>query len=187
VLRPYTVGDSVNKSGDLWFVGVANDVGDAGEGGEFFRGALRVAASDDDFGGGILGVDFADSVASLGVGGGSDGTGVKDYDFGGGRVSRRGKSEIAELAFEGGAVGLGGAATELVDVEGGHFFDEKFHDGDRIPVILEFEKRWGKAHSQEWLCHESVAATCFVMDGCAAPWWTTALQSNAQCWLALLN
>jgi hypothetical protein len=27
---------------------------------------------------------------------------------------------IKELAFEGGAVGLGGAAAELLDIEGGH-------------------------------------------------------------------
>ena len=139
-------------------MGVADDVSDAGEGGEFFRCALRVAAGDDNFGGGILVVDFADGVASLSVGGSGDGTGVEDYDFGGGGVSRRGKAEIAELAFEGGAVGMGGAATELVDVEGGHFFDEEFYDGDRIPVILQFEKCWGKAHSQEWLCHKNSPA-----------------------------
>ena len=43
---------------DLGFVGVADDEGDAGEGGEFFRGALGVASGDNDFAGGVGGVLF---------------------------------------------------------------------------------------------------------------------------------
>ena len=62
--------------GDLGFVGIAYYEGDAGEGGQFFRGALGVAAGDDNLGGGICGVEFADGVAGLGVSGGGYGAGV---------------------------------------------------------------------------------------------------------------
>src|ERR1700675_1864579 len=105
---------------DLGFVGVADYDGDAGEGGEFFRGARGVAAGDDDFGDGVGGVEFADGVASLSVGGGGDSAGVEDDDVGGGCRRGRGTAAVEELAFDGGAVGLGGAAAELLDVEGGH-------------------------------------------------------------------
>jgi len=62
--------------GNLRFVGIADDVEDAGEGGEFFRGALGVAAGNDDSRGGIGGVEFADGIAGLGIGSGGDGAGV---------------------------------------------------------------------------------------------------------------
>ena len=109
-----------DQIGDLGFVGVADHVGDAGESGEFFGGALGVTAGDDDFGGGFGGVEFADGVAGLGVGGGGDGTGVEDDDVG--SVGRGGQTAatVEELALDGGAVSLGGAAAELLDVEGGH-------------------------------------------------------------------
>jgi hypothetical protein len=101
----------------LGFVGVADDPGDAGELGEFFGGALGVAAGDDDLGGGILGVDFADGVAGLGIGGGGDGAGVHNYDAGCARICGGGAAAVEELTLEGGAVGLGGAAAELLDVK----------------------------------------------------------------------
>ena len=103
-------------------MGIADDVGDAGESEKFFRGALGVAAGDDDFGGGILGVNFADSVAGLGVSGGSYGAGIEDYHVGGVCRIGEGAATIEELTFDGGTVGLGGAAAELFDVEGGHRF-----------------------------------------------------------------
>ena len=57
-------------------MGIAYYVGYAGEGGQFFWGALGVATGDDDFRGGVVSVDFADGVAGLGVGGGGYGAGV---------------------------------------------------------------------------------------------------------------
>lgn len=105
---------------DLRLVGIADDEGNAREGGKFFRSTLGVTACDEDFGGGILRVDFADSVAGLRVGRGCNGAGVDYHEFG---VVRRGGGDAAaieELAFDRGAVGLGGAAAELFDVEGGH-------------------------------------------------------------------
>jgi hypothetical protein len=101
-------------------VGIAYDPRDAGEGGEFFGGALGVAASDDELGGGILGVDFADGVTGLGVGGGSDRAGIEDDDGGGYGIGGRSVAAVEELPFEGGTVSLRGAAAELLDVEGGH-------------------------------------------------------------------
>lgn len=101
-------------------MGVAYDVSDAGESGEFFGRTLGVAAGDDDFCSGILSVEFADGVAGLGVGGGRDGTSIEHDDFGGMGVWAGRVAEVNELAFEGGAVGLRGPAPELLNVEGGH-------------------------------------------------------------------
>ena len=70
-----------NESRNLGFVGIADDEGDAGEGGEFFGCALGITAGYEDFGGRVLSVNFADGVAGLGVGGGSDGAGVYDDEF----------------------------------------------------------------------------------------------------------
>ena len=64
-------------------------MGDAGEGGHIFGGALGVAAGGDYFGRGILGVDFADGVAGLRISGGGDRTGVDDDELGSVRRSRK--------------------------------------------------------------------------------------------------
>lgn len=66
-------------------------------------------------------MEFADGVAGLGVGGGRYGAGVQNNDRGGGGMGSGGIATIEELALDGGAVGLGRAAAELLDVEGGHF------------------------------------------------------------------
>ena len=100
-------------------VRIADDEGDAGECGDFFRGALGVTAGDDDARGGFGGVDFADGVAGLGIGGCGDGAGVQ-HDHIGSCGFGWYAALFAELAFDGGAVGLRGAAAELLNVEGGH-------------------------------------------------------------------
>lgn len=69
-------GDEVRN---LWFVGIADNERNAGEGGKFFGSSLGVTAGDEDFGGGIVRMDFADGVAGLRVSGRSYGAGV-DYD-----------------------------------------------------------------------------------------------------------
>src|SRR5690242_165110 len=101
-------------------MGVADDERDAGERGQLFGSALGVTAGDDEARGGIAGMDFADGVAGLGVGGGGDGAGVEDDEVGvvgrGGGVAATGE----ELAFDGGAVRLRGAAAELLNEEGSH-------------------------------------------------------------------
>lgn len=93
---------------------------DARKSGELLGSALGVTAGDEDPGFGILGVDFADGVASLGVSGRSDGTCIDDHEF---RIIRRGgwsAATIAELALDGGTVGMGGAAAKLFDVKSSH-------------------------------------------------------------------
>jgi len=111
---------AVDEIGNLRLVRIADDEGDAGESGEIFGGALGVTAGNENFGGGILRVDFADGVAGLRVGGGGDGAGVDDDEFGVLRGGRGSTAAVEELALDGGAVGVGGAAAELFDVEGGH-------------------------------------------------------------------
>ena len=68
----------------------------------------------------ILGVDFADGGAGLGVGGRGYRAGVQDDDASCDGIGCNGTAAIEKLAFEGGAVGLRSAAAELLDVEGGH-------------------------------------------------------------------
>ncbi len=106
--------------GDLRLVRIADDPGDAGEGGQLFGSALGVAASDDETDGGIGGAKFSDGVSGLGVGGGGDGASVDDDDVGTGGRGGNGTAAVEQLALEGGAVGLRGATTELFDEESGH-------------------------------------------------------------------
>lgn len=106
--------------GDLRFVRITDDVGDAGECSEFLRGALGVAAGDYNAGGRIGDMELTDSIAGLGVGSGSDGAGVEDDDVSGFDGTGQGAATLEELAFDGVAVGLSGAASELFDEEGAH-------------------------------------------------------------------
>jgi hypothetical protein len=101
-------------------VRVADDITDAGEGGKFFRGALRVAAGNDNACGGVLLVKFAYGVAGLGVGGLRDGASVDDDDIGSLTRSGKGAAAAHELTFDGSTVSLGGTAAELFDVKGRH-------------------------------------------------------------------
>ena len=64
------------QSGYLWFMGIADDKGDAGETGNLFRGTLRVTAGDNDVGTRIQRVDLADGVARLRVRRSRDRTGI---------------------------------------------------------------------------------------------------------------
>jgi hypothetical protein len=118
----YVAGGVLVPQGDFGeavFVGVADYGSDAGEGGDFFGGALGVASGDENFGVGIVTLEAADGGARVLVGGVSDGAGVEDDEV---SFVFLGGSEAArfELALEGGAIGLGGAASEVFHVEGGH-------------------------------------------------------------------
>ena len=109
-----------DELGDLGFVGIADNPGDAGEGGQLFGRALGVAAGDDEADAGVGGVKLSNGVAGLGVGRGCDGTGVDDDDVSGGGSGCGGAAAVEQLALEGRAIGLGGTATELFDEEGRH-------------------------------------------------------------------
>jgi len=104
----------------LWFVGVAYDERDAGEGGDFFGSSLGIAACYEDARGRISGVDFANGVAGLGVGRGCDSTGVENDDVGRRRIGRERAALFAELPLDGRAVCLGGTTAELLDKKGAH-------------------------------------------------------------------
>jgi hypothetical protein len=67
-------GDDV---ADEAFVGVANDPGDAFDLGKIFRGALGIAAGDEDAGRGVVALEAADDLADVLVGRGRDGAGIE--------------------------------------------------------------------------------------------------------------
>ena len=122
VLRPYGwhKSNGMEEIGDLRLVRIADDEGNSGENRKLFGGALRVAAGDDDARGGIGGVEFADGVARLGVGGSGDGAGVQHDDVGRIGVGGELAALFAQLALDGGAIGLRCAAAKLFDVKRGH-------------------------------------------------------------------
>ena len=121
MLRPYGEGANFgDQAGDLGFVGVAHDVGDAREGGELFGGALGVAAGNDDAGSRVVSMKLTDGVTSLGVGGSGYGASIQDHDVGRGGGASWGAATVEELAFDGGPIGLGGAAAELLNIKGRH-------------------------------------------------------------------
>ena len=97
-------------------VRIADYLGDAGKRGDFFRGALRVAAGDHDLRIGILAMDAADGGAGILIGGGGDGAGI-EHDSSASVARRAFESPLFELALDSGAVGLGGAAAEILDVK----------------------------------------------------------------------
>ena len=72
----------MEKPGDLGLVGIADDEGNAGEGSDFFGRTLRITTGNEDARGRVGGVDFANRVTCLSVGGGSDRAGVENYYVG---------------------------------------------------------------------------------------------------------
>src|ERR1700730_15084414 len=91
----------LDDGGELVLVGVADDLAHPGQGGDFFRGALRVASGDHDPGGGIVGRNAADRAAGGLVSRGGHRASVENNDFrvlGGARAS---EALLLELAFYG--------------------------------------------------------------------------------------
>ena len=83
---------------------------------ESLRGALRVAAGDQDTGIGILAMNAANGSAGVLVGGSRDGTGIEYDDFGSGGVAGALQSARRELALDGGTIRLGCTASEVLDM-----------------------------------------------------------------------
>ena len=102
------------------FVRVADHLGHAGQGGDFFRGALRIAAGDHDLRLRIFAMNAAYGGAGILVGGGSYGAGVEHDESGRGGLVGALQAPFQQLAFDGGAVGLGGPAAEICYVESCH-------------------------------------------------------------------
>jgi hypothetical protein len=80
---------------------------------------LGIASGDDNFCQRILALHTSNRRSRILVGGICHCTGVQDYEVG---LSRGGAGETSsvELEFQGSAVGLGGAASEIFNVVGGH-------------------------------------------------------------------
>ena len=100
-------------------MGVADHGGNAGEGGDFLRSALRITSGDDDFCQGILAFNAADGGPRVLIRSVGDGAGVENDEIGLGGRSMSQPTRF-ELAFERGAIGLRGAAPEVFYVVGGH-------------------------------------------------------------------
>jgi len=105
---------------EIVFVGITNNDGNAGQGGNFAGGALGVAAGNYYFAGGIFAADAAEGGAGVLFGGSGDGAGVQNNDFRGSRAVGAVEAAVAELLLYSGSVGLGGAAAEIFDVKAGH-------------------------------------------------------------------
>ncbi len=103
--------------GSECLVAVAEDGDDAGQGGEFSRRALGVAASDDDARVWVAAVGAADVGASGAVGLCGDGAGI-DEDQVSASGQRIGLTGRGERGADGLGIGAGGSATEIFDVEG---------------------------------------------------------------------
>jgi CheY-like chemotaxis protein len=104
----------------LVLVRVADDLRHTGQGGEFFRRALRVAAGHDDAGLRILPVYPADGGAGILIGRGRDRAGVQHDNFGFPQFGGAIESPLLELPLNGSAVGLGRATTKILYVKTCH-------------------------------------------------------------------
>ena len=98
-------------------VTVADDGGDAGQGGDLVGCALGVAAGDDDACVGVAAVDAADVGAGGAVGFRGDGACV-DQDQIGASGQRVGEAGCCEGSTDGLGIGTGGSASEVFDMEG---------------------------------------------------------------------
>ena len=101
-------------------MGVANHEGDAGQGSDFFGGALGIASGDHDAGIGVLAAHSADGGAGVLIRGACYSACIQHDDrsaSGGGSAD---KSLLFKLTFQSGTVGLGGAAAEVFYKESSH-------------------------------------------------------------------
>ena len=95
---------------------VADDCGDAGKDGEFFRSALSIAACGNDAGAGIEAVGAANEGTGFAIGFGCNAAGV-DHDyvgFGWQAFFETGGAQETGDCF---AIGARGTATEILDVK----------------------------------------------------------------------
>ena len=102
------------------FVRVADYLGNAGKGGDFFWCALRVTAGDHDLRIRILTMNTPNGGPSVLIGRGSYGAGVENNKAGLRGLFGALQTAFPQLAFDSGAVGLGGPAAEVCHVESCH-------------------------------------------------------------------
>jgi hypothetical protein len=101
-------------------VRVADDLSDTWDRGNFFRRALGVASGNYDLSVRIFPMDAADGCAGIVIGSVSDGARIEHNEFSFCRSTGASQSTLFELALDRRAVGLGGSASEVLDVESCH-------------------------------------------------------------------
>ena len=115
--------DEAVSGGDLrkaMLVRISDDQRDPFEGGNLFGGALRIASGNNDLRRRIRAMDAPNGGTRILVGRRSYGTCVQDDDFGCSRRSSSRQTALGQLAFDGRTVGLGGATTEVFNIEIAH-------------------------------------------------------------------
>jgi hypothetical protein len=106
--------------GEAMLMRIADDEGDAFEGGDFLRSTLRVTSGDQNTGRGIDAMHTANGGTRILIGGGGYGAGVEDDDFGfGSRVGSQ-QSVPGQLTLDRCAIGLSSATTEVFYIETSH-------------------------------------------------------------------
>lgn len=102
------------------FVGIAHHPADALQTGDLFRGALGVAARNQNPALGIASMDAPHKLAHFRVGRRGDRAGVQDRDLALFKICRFLKSGLKQLLLQRGAIRLAGAATEIEKLECRH-------------------------------------------------------------------
>jgi len=106
--------------GDLRLMRISHHPFHAGHGGQFFGGALGIAAGYENARAGVFTMHAADGGAGIAIRLGRDGAGVEHNDIG--LVAGFGFRETAlgKLRFDGRAIGLSRTAAEILNVKAGH-------------------------------------------------------------------
>lgn len=99
---------------------IPDDPFDAVEARQLFGSALGVTAGDEDASAAICGVNVADGIASLSVGGCGHGACIEYDDIGIAMGWGAREATIEELMFDGRRVRMSGATPEIFDGESGH-------------------------------------------------------------------
>jgi len=125
-----------NNVRDPVFMGIADYPVNAGQGGEFLGSALGVASRHQDAAGRILAMEAANGGARVAVGRRGYGAGIKDDNIGELRAGAN-HSLGAQLAIYNRAIGLGGPASEVLNVKAGHgdIITAEFSGPDNYSVL----------------------------------------------------
>ena len=104
-------------------------------------------------------MDFADGVAGLCVGSGSNGAGIQHNEFGRRAIGRGGTALFTQLVLDGGSVGLRGAAAKLFDVKvvmwcgrKGYLTTERWEFSERVLWIRQTAGWWKSGGGEMVVC-----------------------------------
>jgi hypothetical protein len=158
-------------------VAVADDGGHSGHCGQFIRGALSIAAGDDNPGLRIEAMRAADKGACGAVGFGGYAAGIHDHYIGGGgrSLDETGGAQTATDRF---AIGAGGPASEMFDVKFRHISSLVIRPiiSSRFPTLSPEKRRKDGARN---LCIPGPDQLClFNPDGLRSNAWRTYSRRN---------